>query len=78
MTTGTCINTYQYFLGNSLANIMIDVFILALPVVAISKLQMKTFIKLGVIGAFLLGSLYVPNLHPPGQASSGVLLTVLA
>jgi hypothetical protein len=55
---GTCIDTNQYFLGNSVINIITDILILVLPVVAISKLQMKTYMKLGVIGAFLLGSLY--------------------
>lgn len=58
MESGTCIDTNQYFLGNSISNIVTDILILILPVVSIAKLQMKMLPKLSIIGIFLLGSLY--------------------
>lgn len=59
MKEGYCIDTNQYFLGNSISNIIMDILILTLPVLALVKLQMKLLPKLIVIGIFLLGSLYV-------------------
>lgn len=60
MEGGSCIDTNQYFLGNSIANILNDALILTLPVIAIWRLEMETWVKVGVAGIFLVGGLYVP------------------
>ena len=52
-----CINTRNFFIGNSVPNICMDVFILALPFGKVWKLQMSARNKILVSGLFLLGGL---------------------
>ena len=54
----TCISTRDYFIGNSIPNIALDITILSLPMYEIYKLQkMKLKTKIMVGGMFALGSL---------------------
>lgn len=50
-----CINTREFFLGNAIPNITMDVIILALPMGKIWYLQMSKGRKFAVSGIFLLG-----------------------
>ncbi|KAI1866314.1 uncharacterized protein JN550_007702 [Neoarthrinium moseri] len=59
MVDGACIDVNQYFLGNSISNIIIDVLILTLPIITVSKLQMKPLLKISIISIFLLGSFVI-------------------
>ena len=53
-----CISTRNYFIGNSIPNIALDITILSLPMYEIYKLQkMKLKTKIMVGGMFALGSL---------------------
>lgn len=52
-----CINTRNFFIGNSVPNISADVFILALPVNKVWHLKMSLKSKIIVSGLFLLGGL---------------------
>ena len=52
-----CINTRNFFIGNSVPNICADVFILALPVNKVWHLKMSLKSKIIVSGLFLLGGL---------------------
>ena len=56
-TSGHCINFQKYFLGQAIPNIATDLFILALPLPQIWKLNLKLTQKLGLMGIFLLGGL---------------------
>ena len=53
----TCISTREFFLGNAIPNICMDVFILSLAVRKVWQLQMPVRQKLLVSGLFLLGGL---------------------
>lgn len=53
----TCISSREFFLGNSIPNIFMDVFILSLPVRMVWQLQMPVRQKVQVSGLFLLGGL---------------------
>ena len=53
----TCINSRDFFLGNSIPNICMDVFILSLPVRKVWQLQMPVRQKFLVSGLFLLGGM---------------------
>ena len=52
-----CIATREFFLGNSIPNITMDVLILALPVRKVWDLQMPRQRKIAVSSIFLLGGL---------------------
>lgn len=52
-----CINTRNFFIGNSVPNICMDVFILALPVRKVWHLKISLKSKIAVSGLFLLGGL---------------------
>ncbi|KAK2036383.1 hypothetical protein LZ31DRAFT_636599 [Colletotrichum somersetense] len=56
---GTCINLILYFVGNSVANSMIDIFTLVLPIRETMRLQVSSNKKLGICCVFALGSLVV-------------------
>lgn len=52
-----CIDNTQFFIGNSVPNIIADLAILCLPIRAVWNLKMTTKTKIAVIGMFLLGGL---------------------
>ncbi|KAE8161894.1 hypothetical protein BDV40DRAFT_266587 [Aspergillus tamarii] len=52
---GTCIDPKQFFFGNAISNLLIDVVILALPIPMVLQLQLRLSQKLTVLGIFLLG-----------------------
>ena len=53
-----CISQKEFFIANSVANIMTDVAILCLPVNKVWQLQMSRRLKAAISGLFLLGGLY--------------------
>lgn len=61
LTPGHCIEPLGLILGLQAGNTALDIIILALPVYAISKLQMSLAKKISVLAIFLLGGLYVPT-----------------
>ncbi|KAK2051199.1 hypothetical protein LY76DRAFT_482678, partial [Colletotrichum caudatum] len=56
---GTCIDLVLYFVGNSVANSLIDVFTLVLPIRETMRLQVSSSRRLGICCVFALGSLVV-------------------
>lgn len=52
-----CIDTPAYYLGNSVANAMLDIGILALPLRDLARLQMPIAKRAGLMLAFALGGL---------------------
>lgn len=54
---GTCIPYLDLFIGIQAANIVLDIGILALPISAVSKIQMSRSNKISVAGTFALGGL---------------------
>ncbi|CAG9972526.1 unnamed protein product [Clonostachys byssicola] len=56
-TPGTCIDLIAFLWGNSVSNLLIDWFILAVPIGPVLKLQLPLVKKILVGGAFLCGSL---------------------
>ncbi|KAF9876657.1 hypothetical protein CkaCkLH20_06065 [Colletotrichum karsti] len=57
--TGTCIDLILYFVGNSIANSLIDILTLALPIRETMKLQVSSSRRVGICCVFALGSLVV-------------------
>jgi hypothetical protein len=57
LPTTKCIDTMLFFLGNSIANCIIDGATIALPIHEVRKLQTSKSKKLGICGVFLLGGL---------------------
>ena len=57
LTPGHCIPTLGLIIGLQAANTFLDIVILALPVYAVSQLQMSLAKKISVAGIFLLGAL---------------------
>ncbi|KAM6506358.1 hypothetical protein FSOLCH5_013345 [Fusarium solani] len=57
MEGGHCLDKNQFFLGNSIPNIITDALILCLPVYEVSKLQVRRSQKFAIIGIFLLGGM---------------------
>lgn len=55
---GTCIDVPTFFFANGIAAMLIDVFILCIPVPIVYGLQMRLSQKIAVSGILLLGSLY--------------------
>ena len=58
----SCINRRNLFIGFAVLNILADVFILALPMREVWRLQVALRQKLMISGMFLLGGLYGNNL----------------
>ena len=56
-TTGKCMAAATVVLGIELSNVLLDVVILALPVVMVSRLQLAASRKFSIICIFLLGGL---------------------
>lgn len=56
---GTCINVPLFFFVNGILAMLIDVFILCIPIPIIYGLQMRLSKKIAASGILLLGSLYV-------------------
>lgn len=54
-TTGHCINVKSYFIGQAIPNIITDIFIMALPLPLIWKLNLPQKQKFALSGIFLLG-----------------------
>lgn len=54
----SCINRRNLFIGFAVFNILADVFILALPMMEVWRLQMALRQKFMISGMFLLGGLY--------------------
>ncbi|KAH8434361.1 uncharacterized protein LDX57_012009 [Aspergillus melleus] len=52
---GTCIDAKQFFFGNAISNLLIDVVILMMPIPMVLQLQLRTSQKLTILGIFLLG-----------------------
>ncbi|KAI9041876.1 uncharacterized protein KD926_006422 [Aspergillus affinis] len=52
---GTCIDSKQFFFGNAISNLLIDVVILMMPIPMVLQLQLRTSQKLTILGIFLLG-----------------------
>ncbi|KAI0156996.1 hypothetical protein GGR57DRAFT_77311 [Xylariaceae sp. FL1272] len=57
LPTTKCFNFLDYFLGNSIANAIIDFATLVLPVTEILKLQLTRSKKLALCGVFLFGGI---------------------
>ena len=57
LTPGHCIKPLGLIIGFQAGNIALDITILALPVYAVSKLQMSLAKKISVLAIFLLGGL---------------------
>lgn len=57
MATAQCMDRLGLFLGNAIPNIIIDLFILALPLYEVARLQMARIKKTGILSIFLLGSM---------------------
>ena len=55
--SGSCINEVQFFKINGIANLILDVIVLGLPLAMVWRLQMKMQQKLALSGIFLLGGL---------------------
>ncbi|GJC94209.1 integral membrane protein [Colletotrichum higginsianum] len=55
---GTCIDLVLYFVGNSIANSLIDIFTLVLPIRETLKLQVSSHKKVGICCVFGLGKQY--------------------
>lgn len=55
---GTCIDVPTFFFANGIAAMLIDVFILVIPIPIVYGLQMRLSQKVAVSGILLLGSLY--------------------
>lgn len=51
------INDSQFFFGTVLAHLLIDLVILALPIMQVQQLHLRTGQKVGVIGLFMFGIL---------------------
>ncbi|KAK4229301.1 hypothetical protein QBC38DRAFT_472532 [Podospora fimiseda] len=56
MLPGTCIDPTDFFLGNSIPNIVTDVAILALPTYEVYKLNLPRHQRIGLGAVFLLGA----------------------
>ncbi|KAI3551467.1 hypothetical protein CABS01_15019 [Colletotrichum abscissum] len=56
---GTCIDLILYFVGNSIANSLIDILTLVLPIRETMKLQVSSSKRVGICCLFALGSLVV-------------------
>lgn len=54
---GTCIDLILYFVGNSIANSLIDILTLVLPVRETMKLQVSSSKRVGICCVFALGSM---------------------
>ncbi|PLB48663.1 hypothetical protein P170DRAFT_356740 [Aspergillus steynii IBT 23096] len=52
---GTCLDAKQFFFGNAISNLLIDVVILTMPIPMVLQLQLRTSQKLTILGIFLLG-----------------------
>jgi hypothetical protein len=52
---GKCVNTQALWLGSGITSLVIDVFILLMPVPGLWRLQMKTMRKVQVVFVFLCG-----------------------
>ncbi|TDZ21564.1 Satratoxin biosynthesis SC1 cluster protein 4 [Colletotrichum orbiculare MAFF 240422] len=57
--SGTCIDLILYFVGNSIANSLIDALTLVLPIRETLKLQVSSHKKVGICCVFGLGSIVV-------------------
>lgn len=55
MQTGACLGKEHFFFGNSIPNVIQDVFILVLPAREVWKLQVATRQKIAILGVFVLG-----------------------
>lgn len=53
-----CIGTTKFYYGDAIANLLMNVVILCLPLPLIWRLNITTHRKLAISGIFLLGSLY--------------------
>jgi hypothetical protein len=58
----SCINSYAVLVTASIINVVTDLVILGIPIVAIGRLQMPRKRRLGVWVVFAFGAMYVPDL----------------
>ena len=61
----SCIDSFALFIASSVINVMTDVVMLAIPLVAIWDLQLATRRKIGIGAIFAVGAAYVLLLTPP-------------
>lgn len=59
ISTGHCVDKEQFFLGNSIPNILTDLAILCLPMYQVYQLNVNRGRKIGLVFVFLLGGLVV-------------------
>ena len=59
MYANQCFNQYAWSIAHGTTNILTDIVILGLPLPLIWKLQIRRKRKVGLLGIFLLGSLYI-------------------
>lgn len=66
---GHCLNEYAWYLANVIVDVLIDLWVLVLPVPMIWRLQMSYTKRVLVVGAFLCGYWYVDNVSPQSQCN---------
>lgn len=59
LQTGQCIDEVSFFRGNGITNMILDFFVLILPLPMVWRLDLGLRQKLIISGIFLLGTLYV-------------------
>lgn len=64
------IDNSKFFFGTTLTHLLIDVAILLLPIIQVRRLKLRTGQKIGVIGLFMFGTVYVTPTAPLVVASS--------
>jgi hypothetical protein len=70
LSTAVCINRGGIYIAQAVIGIVTDVLLLALPIPTVLKLQMPNKQKIGLVGIFGIGSMYVCV-----QSLYGVMLT---
>lgn len=73
LPTAVCLNRGGIYIAQAVIGIVTDVLLLALPIPTVLKLQMPNKQKIGLVGIFGVGSMYV-NTKP----SNGCQLTSIA
>jgi hypothetical protein len=65
--TAVCINRGAIYIAQAVIGIVTDVLLLGLPIPTVLKLQMPNKQKIGLVGIFGIGSMYVPVSYPCGH-----------
>lgn len=72
------INDAQFFFGTVLTHFVMDVIILVLPTIELSRLHLPLGQKLAVMGLFVIGSMYVSDSIPPPRHAQPLTTLVCA